>query len=77
MKITEMVAKASWNKKIELLQVLNGLTQEEAAEKCGTTQKVFWLWTKGASYPRPNSRRAIAMAFGIPETEIFGESQTA
>jgi transcriptional regulator with XRE-family HTH domain len=71
--LTELVAKAPWNKKIAILQALNGWTQEEAAAKCGTTQKVYWLWLQAACYPRPNSRRAIAAAFGIPEPEIFGE----
>lgn len=71
MKLTELVAKANWNKKLAVLQALNGWTQDEAAEKCGTTQKVYWLWLQAACYPRPNSRRAIASAFGVPEHEIF------
>jgi transcriptional regulator with XRE-family HTH domain len=73
MSLLELVTQAKWNKKIAVLQALNGWTQEETATKCGTTQKVYWLWLQAACYPRSNSRRAIAAAFGVPEKEIFGE----
>jgi transcriptional regulator with XRE-family HTH domain len=72
MELNEMVTKAPWNKKIAVLQALKGWTQEEAAKECGTTQKVYWRWLKAICYPRSNSRRAIALAFGVSEQEIFG-----
>lgn len=61
------------NKKIEILRVLNGWTQQQAAEKCGTNAKVFWLWEKGLNVPRENSKRAIARAFDVTVEEIFNE----
>lgn len=69
----DLFKEVSWNKKIEILRVIKGWSQEETANKCNTEQKTFWLWEKGKTYPRKNSRRAIAQAFNIPEVEIFGE----
>ncbi|ACA55409.1 helix-turn-helix transcriptional regulator [Clostridium botulinum] len=69
--MTELVGNLSWNKKIEVLRIIKGWTQKEAAEKCNTNQKVYWIWESGGSYPRKNSRLAIAKAFGIKEEEIF------
>lgn len=60
-----------WNKKLLVLRALKEWSQYEAAKRCGTTQKVYWLWEKGESYPRGNSRRAIAMAFEVNEEDIF------
>lgn len=74
-KIGEMVENAPWNKKIAVLRILKGWTQEEAAEKCGTDQRIYWNWENGISYPRTISRRAIARAFGVPVEEIFGRGE--
>ena len=60
-----------WNKKIEVLRVIKGWSQEKAAEKCFTNQKTYWNWEKGVVYPRKNSIRAICQAFNINENEIF------
>lgn len=62
-----------WNKKIHVLRITSGWSQSKAANECGTSQKVYWLWEKGLSYPRYNSRIAIAKAFKVPVSEIFGE----
>lgn len=74
--MTELFKKLSWNKKIEVLRTMKGWSQEEAAEKCYTGQRAFWGWESGKSYPRKNSRRAIAQAFGVSEKEIFEEMET-
>jgi len=37
-----------------------------------TTKKVYWLWESGRSFPRKNSIRAISIAFGVSQEEIFG-----
>lgn len=73
--LQDLVAGAPWNKKIEILQVLNDLSQEQAAERCGTNQKVYWNWINAKSYPRKNSRRAIAIGFGVSEKDIFGDDE--
>jgi transcriptional regulator with XRE-family HTH domain len=72
--LQELINKAPWNKRIEILQVINDLNQEKAAELCGTTQKVYWNWINAKAYPRKNSRRAIASAYGVSEEDIFGGS---
>lgn len=73
--MSDILINLSWNKKIEVLRTIKGWSQEEAAEKCFTVQKAFWSWEKGQVYPRKNSRRAIANAFGVKEKEIFGEER--
>lgn len=71
-KIEEMIANAPWYKKMAILRILQGWTQEEAAARCGTDQRIYWNWENGVSYPRSISRRAIARAFGVSVEEIFG-----
>lgn len=66
-----MFLNLQWNKKIEILRVMKGWSQELAAEKCYTGSKTYWAWEKGKAYPRKNSRRAIAQAFEVKEELIF------
>lgn len=63
--------KLPWYKKIEVLRVIKGWNQSEAAEKCLTHQKVYWLWEKGKNYPRLASRKAIADAYELKTEDIF------
>ncbi|MPQ44594.1 helix-turn-helix transcriptional regulator [Clostridium tarantellae] len=60
-----------WYKKIAVLRVIQGWSQKEAAEKCLTHQKVYWVWEKGQRYPRLASRKAIADAYGLKIEDIF------
>lgn len=71
----EIIKSLPWNKRIEIIRIIKGWGQREAAEKCFTGQKNFWSWEKGIVYPRKNSRRAIAQAFKVREKDIFGEEQ--
>ena len=61
----------TWNKKLEIIRIIKGWTQQEAAQKFNTTQKVYWNWETGNAYPRKNSRLAISKAFKVKESEIF------
>lgn len=71
----EKLLEVSWNKKMELLRSSKNWGQREAAEKCCTNQKAYWSWEAGVNYPRKNSRRAIAQAFGVSEQDIFGDEK--
>lgn len=62
-----------WHKKIKVLRTMNDLTQDEVAEKCFTTQKGYWSWESGNSYPRKISRNALASAFGVKVNDIFSD----
>lgn len=62
-----------WFKKLQILRAIKEWSQEEAATRCGTNQKAYWLWEKGKSFPRRNSQIAIARAFGVPVEDIFGK----
>ena len=68
---TQVVSNQQWYKKIEILRVVYGLNQKEAAEKCLTDQKVYWLWEKVINYPRRCSRKAIADAYDMKIEDIF------
>ncbi|SPF49291.1 putative transcriptional regulator [Candidatus Desulfosporosinus infrequens] len=70
--LSNLMQSLEWYKRLEVLRITSGWSQSEAANECGTNQKVYWLWEKGLSYPRNNSRIAIAKAFKVPVYEIFG-----
>ena len=71
MKINNLLENLPWNKKMELMRHANGWTQQQAAEKCSTYQKMYWSWEKGINYPRCRSRVYIARAFQARVDEIF------
>lgn len=60
-----------WNKKLEVLRIVNNWTQEDAAKKCNTNQKVYWSWENGKNYPRKRSQALIARAFEVEIHDIF------
>lgn len=69
--MSEIFKGLTWNKKMEILRVIKGWSQREAAEQCNTNQKMYWAWETGKNYPRKNSRIAISQALGVAENEIF------
>ncbi|MEN6490207.1 MAG: helix-turn-helix transcriptional regulator [Smithella sp.] len=71
MSVETLFKSMSWNKKLEMLRTAKGWSQEEAADRCGTTKKNYWLWETGKNYPRNVSRRYIGMAFEVSQEEIF------
>lgn len=71
-KLADIIQALPWNKKIEVLQVIKGWTQEEAAKHYGSDPRTVGLWISGKSFPRKMSRKAISRAHNnIPLTEIF------
>ncbi|WP_321994407.1 helix-turn-helix transcriptional regulator [Clostridium butyricum] len=73
--MADLIKNLTWNKKMEVLRTIKGWSQDEAAEKCFTGQRAYWGWETGKTYPRKNSRRAIAQAFGVNEEEIFNSDK--
>lgn len=69
--LEDIFIKLPWYKKIQVLRVIKEWNQIEAANKCLTHQKVYWLWEKGKNYPRLASRKAIADAYGVKIEDIF------
>ncbi|AEB77492.1 transcriptional regulator [Clostridium botulinum] len=57
--------------KIKVLRVINNWTQEEAAKRCKTSQKNYWLWEIGKSYPIRKSQKSIAVAYNVKVKDIF------
>ena len=56
---------------MEVLRTIKGWSQTDAAERCYTTQRVYWAWESGNVYPRKSSRVIISQAFGVDESDIF------
>ena len=71
MSLTEQIERTTWNQKITMLRNIQGLTQKQFADKIGTTPKNLWMWELGKSYPRESSKKAIARACNVKESEIF------
>lgn len=69
--LESLVSSQPWNKKMQILQVIEGWNQQQTAEKYGTTQRQVWAWNNGLNTPQRNSRKAIAAAHGLDLTEIF------
>lgn len=71
MSIKNAVDKLTWNKKLVIARTLAGLTQKDAAEKIGTTQKMVWSWETGRVTPRESSRKRLAKVYGVNYEELF------
>jgi len=69
-----IVKELKWHKKIQVIRTINGWNQVEAANKCLTHQKMYWLWEQGKSYPQLANRKAIAKAYGLKIEDIFSAS---
>ncbi|MBU3158344.1 helix-turn-helix domain-containing protein [Clostridium frigoris] len=69
--ILETLNTLTWYKKMEVLRVMKGWGQRQAGLKCFTTNKNYWLWEKGKSYPNHSSRSSIAKAFGVNMEYLF------
>ncbi len=72
MTIDSIIKSKPWYERMEILRASKKWDQERAAQACGTTKKNYWLWSQGKSFPRLNSRKAIAAAFEVTVDEIFG-----
>lgn len=71
MKLKNEVEKAPWNIKLIIARMLLSLTQKEAADKIGTSQKMVWAWETGKTIPQERSRKAIARAYSVNYEELF------
>ena len=69
--IQKLLNGLTWNKKIEILRIANNWTQEEAAKRCSTNQKMYWSWEKGKNYPRKSNQKLIAKAYKVKVEDIF------
>lgn len=47
----ELYKRLRSNEKIKVLRTAQNLTQQELANKCGTSQKNVWLWETGKTKP--------------------------
>lgn len=73
--LIKIFSELPWYKKIKILRIVNDWEQDEAAEKCGTSKRIYWNWENGVCMPIKNNRRYIAKAFGVPEEDIFSKEE--
>ena len=57
------------------LRKLNGLSQEELAEKVNVSRQTLSKWESGASDPSTANLIALAKLFGTTPEELLKESQ--
>jgi DNA-binding XRE family transcriptional regulator len=60
--------------RLKLLRVEKGLSQAEAADQIGCTQKTIWLWEVGKVEASPRMRERIAAVYGVDAKKIWGGS---
>jgi DNA-binding XRE family transcriptional regulator len=70
--INEAFSSAAWNIRLKAIRVLNGLTQQEAANMIGTSRSVYQVWEKGTYIPLEINKASICRVFSVPESLIFG-----
>jgi DNA-binding XRE family transcriptional regulator len=51
-----------------------GLSQQQLADKIGTTRKNVYLWEMGKTEPRSISKKAICNALEVQESDLFGQA---
>jgi transcriptional regulator with XRE-family HTH domain len=73
MSINEILINAAWYEKIRALRAIKGISQDQAAENCGTCKRIYWNWENGTHYPSKRNQKAIATGFGVVEEDIFGK----
>lgn len=73
MSIKQKINDTPWYKKLKVLRIIKGWTQEETAKKCGVDKRIFWNWENGISIPIKKNRERIGKVFNVTEEEIFGD----
>ena len=61
---------------IIILRGRRGWTQQELANRIGTTQRTVAAWESGNSIPRKAMRVRIAQAFELPDDYLLGDLLT-
>lgn len=62
---------------IVILRANKGWTQQQFAEKLGTTQKTVGTWESGESAPRKAMQVRIAQLFGLPGNYFWDNGENA
>jgi transcriptional regulator with XRE-family HTH domain len=64
-------SEAKWFKRLKLVRVNKGQTQEDAAAIIGTTRKQIHLWETGKSVPEQSNRKKLAQWANVAEETLF------
>lgn len=62
---------APWSERLRILRTNKKFTQQQMADKCIITHKMYWNWEKGKHYPRKHFRISLAKIFEVEEDYIF------
>lgn len=76
MSMIEKFRKANFSKRIAALRALAGWSMNDAARRCGTSQRVYWNWENGKATPRKIFQKKIACVYNVDIKDIFGNEDT-
>jgi len=57
--------------RLKLLRVSKGLSQQEAADMIGCTQKTVWTWEQGLFTPNDFMKRIIVEVYGPDAAQVW------
>ena len=60
--------------RLKLLRVSAGLSQQEAADRIGCTQKTVWTWENGRFTPNAFMKRRIVEVYGPDAAQVWEET---
>lgn len=54
-----------------------GISRSELAQRAGLSRPTIWAWESGKTQPRQSNLQAMAMALGLSEAELVGDTELA
>lgn len=64
-----------FGQRVKKLRIEAGLTQEDIAKKLGLSKTAVGAWENGRAKPRLDKMNQLSDLFGVPVSELLGESQ--
>jgi transcriptional regulator with XRE-family HTH domain len=68
--IIQIFAEATTGKKIAMLRLLKGYSQQKLAEKAGYSKETIYAWENNRRNPSPRSIRDISRVLGVAEEDL-------
>lgn len=69
--IISLIKEAPTGRKIAMLRMLKGYSQQKLAEKCGMSKETIYAWENGRRNPEPRSLRDVSKALGVLEEDLL------
>jgi len=69
--IIQIIAESPTGRKIAMLRVLKGYSQQQLAEKCGLSKETIYAWENNRRNPEPRSLRDVSKVLGVIEEDLL------